>query len=56
MESVFAFLERIDAFMIGAPALLALSSVGVLFTVWSRFGLWRTLSHEVRLAGGARTR
>jgi AGCS family alanine or glycine:cation symporter len=52
MDQVFAYLETINAIMLGVPTLLALLAVGVLFTIWSGFGQWRSLTHGVRLVRG----
>jgi AGCS family alanine or glycine:cation symporter len=52
MEAFFAFLDGVNAVMLGVPTLVALLSVGVLFTIWSRFGQYRSLTHGVRLLRG----
>ncbi|MBI2383814.1 MAG: alanine:cation symporter family protein [Gammaproteobacteria bacterium] len=52
METFFAFLDRVNAVMLGVPMLLGLLAVGVLFTLWSAFGQYRSLTHGVRLLRG----
>jgi alanine or glycine:cation symporter, AGCS family len=52
MESFFAFLQAVNAVMLSVPVLLALLGVGVLFTIWSGFGQWRSLTHGVQLLRG----
>ena len=52
MDAFFAFLEAVNAVMLGVPTLVGLLSVGVLFTIWSRFGQYRSLTHGVRLIRG----
>lgn len=53
MDSFFAFLDGINAVMLGVPTLVALLCVGVVFTIWSRFGQYRSLTHGVQLIRGA---
>jgi len=53
MDSFFAFLDSVNAVMLGVPTLVALLGVGVLFTIWSRFGQYRSLTHGVQLIRGA---
>jgi alanine or glycine:cation symporter, AGCS family len=52
MDAFFAFLEAVNAVMLGVPTLVALLAVGVLFTIWSRFGQYRSLTHGVQLLRG----
>lgn len=52
MDSFFAFLDAINAVMLGVPTLVALLCVGVVFTIWSRFGQYRSLTHGVQLIRG----
>ena len=52
MDWFFALLETINGVMLGIPMLVGLLAVGVLFTVWSRFGQYRSLTHGVRLLRG----
>ncbi|MEN8718783.1 MAG: amino acid carrier protein, partial [Oceanococcaceae bacterium] len=52
MDSFIALLERINAVMLSVPVLLALLATGVLFTVWSGFCQYRSLTHGVGLVSG----
>ncbi|MEW6166897.1 MAG: alanine/glycine:cation symporter family protein [Pseudomonadota bacterium] len=52
MDRFFAALDAINAVMLGVPVLLCLLGVGLLFTVWSGFGQWRSLTHGVQLIRG----
>ncbi|HEY0975287.1 MAG TPA: amino acid carrier protein [Solimonas sp.] len=52
MDTFFAALDTINAVMLGAPMLIALLGVGILFTLWSRFVQYRALTHGVRLLRG----
>jgi alanine or glycine:cation symporter, AGCS family len=52
MEGFFALLDRINAVMLGPPTLVALLVVGVVFTIWTRFGQYRSLTHGVQLLRG----
>ena len=52
MDAFFSFLDAVNAVMLGVPTLVALLSVGVLFTIWSRFGQYRSLTHGVQLIRG----
>ena len=52
MDAFFAFLNAVNGVMLGVPTLAALLSVGVLFTIWSRFGQFRSLTHGVQLLRG----
>ncbi|MEQ1439878.1 alanine/glycine:cation symporter family protein [Fontimonas sp. SYSU GA230001] len=52
MDAFFAALDAINAVMLGVPTLLGLLCIGLLFTVWSRFGQWRSLTHGVQLVRG----
>jgi AGCS family alanine or glycine:cation symporter len=52
MDELFALFDAINAVMLGVPTLVALLSIGVLFTIWSRFGQYRSLTHGVRLIRG----
>ena len=48
----FAILDAINAVMLSVPVLLCLLGVGVLFTFWSAFGQYRSLTHGVGLISG----
>jgi len=52
MDAFFATLDRINAVMLGVPTLVALLSVGVIFTIWSRFIQYRSLTHGIQLLRG----
>lgn len=52
MESFFAFLDAVNGAMLGIPMMVALLAVGLLFTIWSRFGQYRALTHGARLLRG----
>ena len=52
MDGFFAFLDAVNTVMLGVPTLVGLLSVGVLFTIWSRFGQYRSLTHGVSLLRG----
>jgi AGCS family alanine or glycine:cation symporter len=52
VDAFFGFLDRVNAVMLGVPTLVALLVVGILFTIWSRFGQYRSLTHGVQLIRG----
>lgn len=52
MSSFFALLEQINAVMLSVPVLVTLLGVGVLFTLWSGFSQYRSLTHGVALVAG----
>lgn len=52
MDSFIALLDRINAVMLSVPVLLALLGTGVLFTFWSGFCQYRSLTHGVGLVSG----
>lgn len=52
MDAFFAALDAINAVMLGVPTLLCLLGIGILFTLWSGFGQWRSLTHGVQLIRG----
>lgn len=52
MDGLFALIDAVNAVMLGVPVLVALLATGVLFTIWSRFGQYRSLTHGVRLLRG----
>lgn len=52
MDSFFALLERINAITLSVPVLLTLLGTGVLFTLWSGFSQYRSLTHGVALVAG----
>ncbi len=52
MDAFFALLSAINAVLLSVPVLLTLLGVGILFTVWSGFCQYRSLTHGVRLISG----
>lgn len=52
MDSFIGLLDRINAVMLSVPVLLALLATGVLFTFWSGFCQYRSLTHGVGLVSG----
>ncbi len=52
MDSFFSFLELINGVMLSVPALLGLLGIGVLFTFWSGFCQYRSLTHGFGLISG----
>jgi AGCS family alanine or glycine:cation symporter len=52
MESLFAVIDAINATLLSVPTLLALLGIGLLFTVWSGFCQYRSLTHGVALVAG----
>jgi alanine or glycine:cation symporter, AGCS family len=52
MDALFALLDTVNGIMLGVPTLVGLLCVGVLFTLSSGFGQYRSLTHGVRLLRG----
>jgi AGCS family alanine or glycine:cation symporter len=52
MRHLFALIDAINAVLLSAPVLMALLAIGLLFTVWSRFCQYRSLTHGVALCAG----
>ncbi|MGQ0701479.1 MAG: alanine/glycine:cation symporter family protein [Panacagrimonas sp.] len=52
MSLFFTFLEQINAVMLSVPVLATLLGVGVLFTLWSGFSQYRSLTHGLALIEG----
>lgn len=52
MTSFFALLDAINRVMLSVPVLLTLLGTGVLFTVWSGFSQYRSLTHGTALLTG----
>lgn len=52
MQELFAFLERINAITLSAPVLVAILGAGLLFTLWSGFSQYRSLTHGLKLVAG----
>lgn len=56
MDRFFSVIEALNAVTLSVPVLLALLGVGVLFTLWSGFLQYRSLTHGVGLLTGRWTR
>jgi len=52
IESFFAALDAVNAVTLSVPVLMTLLGVGLLFTVWTRFCQYRSLTHGVALIAG----
>ena len=52
MQQFFDVINAINGVMLGVPMLLALLLVGLIFTVWTRFCQYRSLTHGVGLLTG----
>lgn len=52
MQQFFDVINAINGVMLGVPMLLALLAVGLIFTVWTRFCQFRSLTHGVGLLTG----
>jgi AGCS family alanine or glycine:cation symporter len=52
VASFFAALDAVNAVTLSVPVLMTLLGVGLLFTVWSRFCQYRSLTHGVALITG----
>lgn len=52
MDPFFKALDAINAVMLSVPVLLCLLGIGILFTFWSGFSQYRSLTHGVSLALG----
>jgi alanine or glycine:cation symporter, AGCS family len=52
MDAFYALLERINEVMLSVPVLATLLGAGVLFTLWSGFSQYRSLTHGVALVAG----
>ncbi len=52
MDKFFEFLNAVNAVMLSVPVLLGLLAIGVLFTFWSGFCQYRSLTHGVALISG----
>ena len=51
-EKIFAGIDAINGVMLSVPMLLFLLGTGLVFTVWSRFCQYRSLTHGVALCAG----
>jgi AGCS family alanine or glycine:cation symporter len=52
VTSFFAALDAVNAVTLSVPVLMTLLGVGILFTVWTRFCQYRSLTHGVALISG----
>ncbi|MCK5858688.1 amino acid carrier protein [Abyssibacter sp.] len=52
MQKFFDIINAINGVMLSVPMLLALLAVGLLFTIWTRFCQFRSLTHGVGLLTG----
>ncbi|WP_428311958.1 alanine/glycine:cation symporter family protein [Hydrocarboniphaga sp.] len=52
MDAFFAVLDAINGVLLSVPVLLALLGIGLLFTIWSGFSQYRSLTHGVALVAG----
>lgn len=52
IESFFAALDAVNAVTLSVPVLMTLLGVGLLFTLWTRFCQYRSLTHGVALIAG----
>ena len=52
MDAFFAVLDAINGVLLSVPVLLALLGIGLLFTLWSGFCQYRSLTHGVALVAG----
>jgi AGCS family alanine or glycine:cation symporter len=52
MDGLFAAFDLINSVMLGIPTLMILLGVGLLFTLWSGFSQYRSLTHGVQLIRG----
>lgn len=52
MDSLFAAFDAINGVMLSLPMMVGLLATGVLFTLWSGFGQYRSLTHGVKLLRG----
>lgn len=52
MEGLFALIDTVNGILLSVPVLVGLLLTGFLFTVWSGFGQYRSLTHGVALVAG----
>jgi AGCS family alanine or glycine:cation symporter len=52
MEAFFGVLDAINGVLLSVPVLLGLLGIGLLFTLWSGFSQYRSLTHGVALVAG----
>src|SRR5882672_6250960 len=52
MEFFWSAIDTVNGVLLSVPTLLALLGIGLLFTVWSGFCQYRSLTHGVALVAG----
>lgn len=52
MNTFWGAVDALNGALLSVPMLIALLAIGVLFTVWTRFGQWRSWTHGVALCAG----
>src|SRR5882672_4027426 len=52
MESFWSAVDAINGFLLSVPMLMSMLGIGLLFTVWSGFCQYRSLTHGVMLTAG----
>jgi len=52
MQELFAVIDAINSVLLSTPVLQALLVIGLLFTIWSKFCQYRSLTHGVALCAG----
>lgn len=52
MEQFWAAVDAVNATLLSAPMLMALLGIGLLFSVWTKFSQYRSLTHGVALVAG----
>src|SRR5260370_11932447 len=51
-QRFFALIDAVNGVLLSVPMLMALLGIGLLFTVWSGFCQYRSLTHGVALTAG----
>ena len=52
MSGFWSAVDALNGTLLGVPVLITLLAIGVLFTLWSGFCQWRSLTHGVALVAG----
>jgi AGCS family alanine or glycine:cation symporter len=52
MEAFWSAVDAINGILLSAPVLIALLLIGLLFSVWSKFCQYRSLTHGIALCAG----
>jgi len=52
MEKLFAFIDALNGLLLSVPMLVGLLLTGLVFTVWSGFSQYRSLTHGIALVRG----